>query len=568
MNTKCIYDDAAENSIMQTITIAVSAILIASGLVTAPGLINNARDNNATTDLANIAYAEEMLLGTSGQYHASLTQAQADSSGFWLGKQENIKYSLSGKVSSHKALVCSDPNWHYLVKATSSSGKTFFRASGSAVTSTDIAKLKVPSCITNLPAYSEFISGAVEAPNPTTPVNPDPPVVVEAPLAFTTAASQSRLINRSMAMDLGTNSTKSTTYSVVDGELPTGTTLKDSAITGDVTKGGTYNFTIEAKTPTQTAEQDFTVKVVLTEAAGWSAESPLNEQAHDWKYVRMSPSKQYQLANDGSGTFRSADYGSSWTKVASFTGDYVLSVSNDGMKMWAGSRANGDIQRSLDGGLTWTKMKSMGSKVTFMEMSEDGSTVVVSFAGVSGVYNYNNGLTATSTPSQTQLYASTHYSMVGANKGGGFVLAMSYSEDRIRVARTPSDNTYVTVAGSGFGRGFWMGKYGTADDNITGINKDGVVWKSTNGGYNWTKGVTTPMLNITELEVTSSGHIVVINDGKLFLSKDAGATWTNISPNPDDTYVSVETTADNGITLVSSQVGGKGGYVYNFTGTL
>jgi photosystem II stability/assembly factor-like uncharacterized protein len=567
MNTKCIYDDAAENSIMQTITIAVSAILIASGLVTAPGLINNARDNNARTDLANVAYAEEMLMGTSGQYHASLTQAQADASGFWLGKQENIKYTLSGKVSSHKALVCNDPNWHYLAKATSSSGKTFFRASGSAVTSTDITKLNVPSCITNLPAYSEFISGSVEAPNPITPVNPDPPVVVEAPLAFTTAATQSRLINRSMAMDLGTNSAKSTTYSVVDGELPTGTALKDSTITGDVTKSGTYNFTIEAKTPTQTAEQDFTVKVVLTEAPGWSAESPLNEQAHDWKYVRMSPSKQYQLANDGSSTFRSADYGSSWTKVAAFTGDYVLSVSNDGTKMWAASRANGDIQRSLDGGLTWMKLKAMGTKVTFMEMSESGNGVVVAYEK-SAAYHYTNLAGPTTTPTQLSVYTATHYSMVGSPIDGGFVIANSYKPDIIRVFTSPSTNTYKTVTGSGFGLGFWMGKYGTADSNITGINTKGEVWKSTDNGNNWTKGVTTPMLNITELEVTSAGYIVVINDGKLFLSKDAGATWTDISPNPDDTYVSVETTANNGITLVSSQVGGKGGYVYNFTGTL
>ena len=40
-------NDIAENSIMQTISIAVSAILIAAGLITAPSLINNARDVNA-----------------------------------------------------------------------------------------------------------------------------------------------------------------------------------------------------------------------------------------------------------------------------------------------------------------------------------------------------------------------------------------------------------------------------------------------------------------------------------------------------------------------------------------
>ena len=68
-----LNEDSAENSIMQTISIAVSAILIAAGLITAPSLINNARDVNAKGDLANLAYAEEFHLADQGVYSGDLT---------------------------------------------------------------------------------------------------------------------------------------------------------------------------------------------------------------------------------------------------------------------------------------------------------------------------------------------------------------------------------------------------------------------------------------------------------------------------------------------------------------
>ena len=80
-------DDRGENSIMQVISIAVSAILIVAGLVTAPSLIQSARNTNAQNDLANIAYVEEYVNSNSGAYmpltdaatQTALTTATADS---------------------------------------------------------------------------------------------------------------------------------------------------------------------------------------------------------------------------------------------------------------------------------------------------------------------------------------------------------------------------------------------------------------------------------------------------------------------------------------------------------
>jgi len=150
--------DRAENSIMQTITIAVSAILIAAGLVTAPGLINNARDNNATTDLANLAYAQEFAVSTDGKYHAGIHEGDPDSLADVVASSDGssgVKYTLSGGVEGTAAIVCTSPDF-YLLKATSSSGKTFYRSSDSGKTSSDINEITIDPCLaSDLPTFIE-----------------------------------------------------------------------------------------------------------------------------------------------------------------------------------------------------------------------------------------------------------------------------------------------------------------------------------------------------------------------------------------------------------------------------
>jgi len=137
--------DAAENSIMQTITIAVSAILIAAGLVTAPGLINNARDNNARTDAANLAYAQELYLAQNGSYAETiddLVNFTPSGAGTHIaGTDDGISLSitLSGDVEHDMTVgVAGD---EYLIAAESQSGNIFYRSSGSGLVSSDIADI-------------------------------------------------------------------------------------------------------------------------------------------------------------------------------------------------------------------------------------------------------------------------------------------------------------------------------------------------------------------------------------------------------------------------------------------
>jgi len=129
MNIKSLdlRSDAAENSIMQTITIAVSAILIAAGLVTAPGLINNARDNNAKTDLANIAYAQEFNLANLGEYAADLDELKTNADTVITEGGSGPKITTSGGV----AIAIVQTGDTYTVYAASQSGKVFTRTNDS-----------------------------------------------------------------------------------------------------------------------------------------------------------------------------------------------------------------------------------------------------------------------------------------------------------------------------------------------------------------------------------------------------------------------------------------------------
>ena len=165
LTTLLLRADVAENSIMQTITIAVSAILIAAGLVTAPGLINNARDNNAREDLSNLAFAQEQRLGNLGAYSARVQTGVARS----LADEENIRYSLSASSTKHGALVCDAPSPAYLMKAKSSSGKTFYRSSLSAKTTANISEVSIPSCI----SYAEVVDFVEPDPFNPVPANPN-----------------------------------------------------------------------------------------------------------------------------------------------------------------------------------------------------------------------------------------------------------------------------------------------------------------------------------------------------------------------------------------------------------
>lgn len=106
---------------MQTISIAVSAILIAAGLITAPGLINNAKDTNARHDLASISTAQEYSMSNDGVYTSSPVILLASPS-LKVHLSTGIMLGLFAGTNCYAAFV------------KSVSGSYFYRNSGSSAT--------------------------------------------------------------------------------------------------------------------------------------------------------------------------------------------------------------------------------------------------------------------------------------------------------------------------------------------------------------------------------------------------------------------------------------------------
>jgi len=68
-----VTHDAAENSIMQTISIAVSALLIAAGSIGAPSMINAARNASGASTVQAIVTSEQSYIAKRGAYTDSLS---------------------------------------------------------------------------------------------------------------------------------------------------------------------------------------------------------------------------------------------------------------------------------------------------------------------------------------------------------------------------------------------------------------------------------------------------------------------------------------------------------------
>jgi hypothetical protein len=117
-------------------------------------------------------------------------------------------------------------------------------------------------------------------------------------------------------------------------------------------------------------------------------------------------------ALEGDGIWKSADGGNTWNQLtstenttANYTFDYIqkiLDYTSGGTEYLFACTYNGGVQRSLDGGNTWTKVLGTGVTATYnsavdIELSADGALFAsIGIFAQDGIYrSYNNGTTWT-----------------------------------------------------------------------------------------------------------------------------------------------------------------------------
>ena len=472
--------DRAENSIMQTITIAISAILIAAGLVTAPGLINNARDNNARGDLANVAYAQEFLLADRGEYAnsvAALKEAAAANDG-----QTKIRFTQSGKVELD-IKTCASPK-SYIARAKSESGKYYYRSSTSAKTTTSLSDLSYDSACIDA---SDWATPVVTPPSGVTPdaMGWKQIAIPGYNAAYYTAISTSfdgtKAVIAAMGGGLYTTSNSGDTWQLVAAP-GTSWGWRDAIISADGTKYAVIN--------SQTS-----TLWVSSNGTSWTEKS-LPSGYNYPQSMSMSDNGNVLAIIVDNQILTSTNNGDSWNTSSPTAVYSEVAISADGTHLAASvDDVNGQIYTSSNSGVSWTA-HTVGNAERFgsITASANGSRIIAA--------EYAHTVMVTAVDEET----GEEYEYEDTNGGGQLWESNDYGMTWSAITSL-APARWVTV---------------TASNDMQTIIANGnsnysIPFVSNDGGATWTEQTT--------LEERSWADAVVSGDGSTMYVTSRGYVW-------------------------------------------
>lgn len=316
--------------------------------------------------------------------------------------------------------------------------------------------------------------------------------------------------------------------------------------------------------------------------AGWTQQT--GSGARSWWDVAMSSdgSKIIGLTrvsgSPGSGDlYISNDYGVTWTKANVNPGPACcVAMSSNGSKIAVVNPTTGIIYVSIDGGSTWSsKTNAVTAKVQAgdwdsmgLAYSGDGSLLVASYAAnpydrdSSLFTSSNDGSTWTVRPANAFIYGSTV--VAASNNGNILVTGEAISGEHIR---TSYDRGVTWQTQSGSDTRYWQKMKISADGQkmlVSAIGNIGRMWLSKNAGVTWSNITILPSTNPLTIALTPDGNKIVAaaSDLYLYVSDDEGATWTKQTCLGTHNWISTATSND-GSKIVALD---SGGYAYTYSG--
>lgn len=317
----------------------------------------------------------------------------------------------------------------------------------------------------------------------------------------------------------------------------------------------------------------------------------------------------------GGGIWKSTNNGVSWNLLPSTTGFWNASkiVCDAAGNVYVGTAGNGrGLQRSTDGGTTWTNITPVtsenGTRITDLRISSTGRMHVTMGAGgstinQSGYFFVDNPATATSASwiLPTTPFLNYQYNCELAVAGNTLYVLPSNSSDLTPTIYKSTDGganwsaTTTSPPGTGTeptinaGQGWYDLAIGTdpANPNIViagGLN----FYKSDDGGTTWTQitrwvGTTVNYVHADHHSVVWNGtQVMVATDGGIFLSTDNGNNYEDrnvglrikqfysCAIHPTSTNYFLGGTQDNGthqltaagLSASTEVVGGDGGFTH------
>lgn len=274
--------------------------------------------------------------------------------------------------------------------------------------------------------------------------------------------------------------------------------------------GGVWRTTNMATDPTSwTLMTDVTANIAIASIT----QSPVNT---NHMYFGTGEKSANVDAVRGGGVWKSTDHGVNWTLLGSTVNFWnvskVICDPSDVNIIYVATMGNGfGLQRSIDGGASWTNITPTGlnTAVTEMELSSTGRLHIV--CGYAGGYfsPLPSGYRYTDAPASV-------------NSGGWISPAVGFTSTDYNADLAVVGNTlYALPASSGY--------------------QTNQVWKSTNGGANWAVTPTTPptggstpvssgqaWYNLAIGADPTNADNVMVGGLNSYISTNGGTTW---SPN-------------------------------------
>lgn len=315
--------------------------------------------------------------------------------------------------------------------------------------------------------------------------------------------------------------------------------------------GGIWKTTdISASPATWTLVNDFFGNLAI----GSICQDPIGTK--DTMYFGTGEKTANADAVRGGGVWKSTDHGITWNLLPSTTGFFNVSkiICDASGNVYVSTIGNGKgIQRSVDGGTTWTNITPIGlnTSVTDMKLSSTGRMHIVCGYnnGANAGYRFTDNpstVTAGTWTSATTVFPNVQYNCELAVAGNSlYVLNANSSYQTTQIYKsTDGGDTWVATttsppAASGnndlsSGQAWYNMALAVDPANDQNVIAGGLnCYRSTDGGATWSQistwvGSSLSYIHADQQTAVWNGNQVLVgSDGGIFYSSDGGTTFTD-----------------------------------------
>jgi hypothetical protein len=239
--------------------------------------------------------------------------------------------------------------------------------------------------------------------------------------------------------------------------------------------------------------------------------------AKNWKSVAISQFGDIQMAVAfGDSIYKSTDYGVTWNAIVFTVNEWqCISITNNGTTQIAVTY-NGAIYKSTDTGDTWVKVSTIseGNILTSVSISPGDSNIIIAVGSVGDIYrSINSGVV------WTKLGYQESFSGVASSEDG-LTHTISVKGGDIQFGQNKGDFFNDSIDNVN-----WTG-VAMSSDGVIQVAIVGTVYISINSGNSW--NVASGAVGGGGLAISSDGkYIICIIGDALYLSINTGGTFVN-----------------------------------------